>query len=59
MTMQKTQNETRIKRLVIDIPEDLHHKIKVQAASEKRTVKSIVLGLVTGYLQTSNKTYPG
>ncbi|MBF0383501.1 MAG: hypothetical protein HQL69_20975 [Magnetococcales bacterium] len=51
------QGKSNIKRLLIEIPTILHQKIKIQAAMEGRSVKSIVVSLLEQYMRLAgNKT---
>ena len=39
-----------MKRLTVNVPEDVHRRLKIHATSEDRQMSEIVLGLVTQYL---------
>ena len=39
-----------MKRLTVNVPEDVHRRLKVSATSEDRQMSEIVLELVTRYL---------
>ena len=40
-----------------DFPEDLHHKVKIQAAVEKSTIKDLVIKALNDYLKTQGGDY--
>jgi hypothetical protein len=37
--------------IVKDFPEDLHHRIRVQVAKEKTTMKELIIRVLTEYLK--------
>ena len=38
-----------------DFPDDLHHRLKVQAVKERTTLKEIIIRLTTEYLKAGKK----
>lgn len=38
-----------------DVPDDLHHRLKVQAVNEKTTMKEIILRLAEEYLKKAER----
>ncbi len=56
-----TPTKAPTKRLVIEVPVDLHKEIKIQAAREGKHIREIVTNLVKNYIhsqQTGNVTDP-
>ena len=44
-----------IKRLTVNVPEDVHRRLKVHATSEGKQMSEIVLNLVNKYLDENTK----
>jgi hypothetical protein len=38
-----------------EFPDDLHHKVKIQAAIEKTTIKGLIIKALTEYLERKQK----
>jgi len=39
-----------------DFPEDLHYKLKIQAARERTTIKELIIRITTQYLESQDKS---
>ena len=44
------------KQLKVVVPDELHHRLSIRAAQERRTMSEIVEALITDYLKSTNKT---
>ena len=45
-------------RLTIDIPDELHRKLKAKAAAERRTMRKLVLDLIERRLERERVQFP-
>lgn len=43
--MQTTANE-KLKRLVVDLPEDLHRKLKIMSAQEDKKMRTLIAEMI-------------
>ena len=39
-----------------DFPDDLHYKLKIQAAKERTTIKELAIRITTQYLESQDKS---
>lgn len=42
-------------KLIVELPEDLHHELKKKASSSNETIKHVVTGLINQYLSAPGK----
>ena len=45
------------KKILIEIPEELHTDLKIQSAKEKVTMRGIVIKLITNYIRQNKDEY--
>jgi len=55
MPKPRTEEAPRMKRLFVEIPEDLHAALKSRAAEERRTVRAVVIRLLEQGLERGSK----
>ncbi len=45
-----------MRKLIVEIPDKLHESLKREASLNKKTIKEIVINLITNYLATNRKS---
>jgi len=46
-----------IKKVNLDIPEELHYKIKLQAVKERTLMKNLIIKIISSHFQTEDKEW--
>lgn len=52
------QETVNLKKMTVEIPEDLHKELKIAAVDEGRKIREIITDLVTDYLEARKTVEP-